>query len=215
MTLLQIRDDIITQIGGRTDLNDFIDDRINYALDELTTMYEFQELEGNATTTTSDAQSAYLLPTDLYVLWSVKEETKRNRPLERKDIRLGFDSVDETKTGVPTAYTTYNRSLILFNMVPDDNAGSDYSIRIRYWKKQARLSNDSDAHVLPNHWERGVRLKAAAFVFGGLDMEEKQAAKQAEFDRWLQRQKLPQSVEDEKSKMARLNFGIGSAGRGR
>ena len=211
MTLLTIRTEIITAIGGRVDVNDLIDDQINFAVEELATMYEFEELETTSTTTTTSGQFEYNLPSDLYVLWNVKEETRRNKPLERKDIRLGFDNVDETKLGVPHFYTTFGKSLILFGMVPDDNDSSNYLIRIRYWKKHARLSADADALVLPNEWERGVRLKAGAFVFGMLDMDDKQAKKQQEFDRWLGRIKLPRGANAEKSKGSRMNFG--SSGR--
>lgn len=208
MTLLTIRDETITSIGGRADVDAMIDDQINFAVAELASMFEFEELEASPTTTTTDKQSAYLLPSDLYVLWSVKEETRRNKPLELKDIRLGFDNVDETKTGVPHFYAQYARRLILFGMVPDDNAGSNYSIRLRYWKKHAKLVNDNDDLLLPAEWERGVRLKSQAFVFGILDMEEKQAAKQREFDRWLSRIKLPKGAAKEKAKASRMNFGV-------
>ena len=214
MTLLTIRNEIITSIGGRTDIDGLIDDQVNYALGELSTMYEFEELETTSTMTTTAAQSEYLLPNDLYVLWAVKEETLRNKPLELKDIRLGYDNVDETKTGVPHLYSQFNKTLILYGMVPDDNDGSNYSIRIRYWKKHALLVNDTDAIVLPNEWVRGVRLKATAFVFGILDMEEKQAAKQAEFDRWLTRIKLPRGSQKERAKAMGMNFGSGGR-RGR
>ena len=209
MTLLTIRTEIITAIGGRTDVSGLIDDQINFAVQELSSMFEFEELEANATTTTADAQSSYLLPSDLYVLWSVKEETKRNKPLLRKDVRLGFDNVDETKTGVPHLYSQYNRALLIFGQVPDTNAGSNYLLRIRYWQKPAVMANDSDNLILPQEWERGVRLKSAAFVFGLLDMNEKEGAKQQEFDRWLSRIKLPKGAAKEKAKAAGANFGVG------
>ena len=207
MSLKAIRDQIIVEIGGRTDFNSVIDDQINFALQELATMYDFQELEASATTPTASGQSAYLLPSDLYVLWSVKEETALNKPLERKDIQLGFDNVDETKTGTPHFYGVYNRQLIIFNMVPDDNGGSNYSIRIRYWKRHPKLLVDADEMLLPFEWERGLRLKATAMVFGILDQEEKQAAKQAEFDRWVQRISLPRVESGKKNKLMRANFG--------
>jgi len=207
MTLATIRTETITAIGGRTDVNSLINDQINFAVSELATMYAFEELEGNVTTTTTAAQSAYVLPADLYVLWSVKEETRSNRSLDRKDIQLGFDSIDETKTGAPNFYSIYNKQLILYGQVPDNNSGSNYLIRLRYWKRHATLASDNDALVLPVEWERGVRLKAQAFVFGLLDMEEKQAAKQAEFDRWVTRIKLPKGAGKEKAKRAGMNFG--------
>lgn len=204
MALIDIREQIRLETGGRTDIDAIIDDQVNFALQEFATMFEFDELWGNATTTTTSGVSHYLLPSDLYVLWLVKEETRLNRELEQKDIRL-FDSVDETKTGLPHFFSQYNRQLILFNMVPDDNAGSNYSIRIRYWKRHPQLAQDNDAMVLPYEWERGVRLKATAYTFTILDMDEKAAGKQQELDRWMSRIRLPMGDRQSKNKVARIN----------
>ncbi len=207
MALLQIRNEIIASIGGRSDVSSQIDDHINYAVSELATMYDFEELAITSTMTTIDTVAEYLLPSELYVLWNVKEETRRNKALIKKDIRLGYDSIDETKTGVPHNYAQFNKTLVLFGMVPNNNNGSNYSIRIRYWKRHSPLVDDGDATVFPAEWERGVRLKAQAFVFGFLDMEEKQAIKQKEFDRWVSRIKLPRAAAQEKAKTAGMNFG--------
>lgn len=204
MALSNIRTQIRTEIGGRTDLNSVIDDQINFAIDEISMLYEFDELWANKTTTTTSGQSAYLLPSDLYVLWSVKEETKLNMELEYKDIRQ-FDRMDESKTGIPHHYTQYNRQLILFNMVPDNNAGSNYSIRIRYWMKHPNLVQDADTMILPSEWERGVRLQASAFMFGILDMDDKAAAKNQELDRWMTRIRPVWGARKERAKFARVN----------
>jgi len=212
MTLLSIRNEIITAIGGRTDITDLIDDQINYAVSELASMFAFDELHATKTMTTTASQFEYLLPSDLYILWGVKEETRRNKPLEYKDIR-NFDNMDETQTGTPYFFSQFNKSLILFGMVPDNNDGSNYLIRIRYWQKHAILVNDNDSLVTPKEWDRGIRLKAQAFVFGLLDMEEKQDRKQKEFDRWLGRIKLPGGARKEKAKAARMNFGVGRGTR--
>lgn len=206
MSLGTIRDELRLETGGRLDIDDLIDTKVNEALQEFATMYEFEQLMATATTPTVDGQSHYLLPSDLYVLWLVKEETRLNRELEQKDIRL-FDHIDETKTGVPNFFSQYNNQLILWNQVPDDNDGDNYSIRIRYWRRQAELSDDNDDHLLPAEWERGVKLKAGAYLFNSLDMDEKAAAKQQELDRWMGRIKLPGGARRERNKRARLNLG--------
>jgi hypothetical protein len=204
MSLLTIRNQIITEIGGRDDLDDVIDDQVNYALQEISTMYNFEELETSSTMSCVDGEASYLMPSDLYVLWTVKDETDNN-PLERKEYTT-FDKMDETTTGTPKWYATFNKSLILFNKVPDD---STRTIRIRYWARHGTLADDADTITLPLEWERGVRLKSSCFVFGILDMDEKQAAKQAEFDRWLSRIQLPQAQDTKKNKTSRMNFGYG------
>jgi hypothetical protein len=208
MALSDIRTQVRIEIGGRQDMDSVIDDQINYALQEFCTMYEFEELQGNATTTTTSGQHTYLLPSDLYVLWYVKEETQNNRQLERKDYN-SFHQRDETELGTPSSYAVYAKQLLLFDQVPDDNGGSNYSIRILYWKNHAKLVVDGDAPVTPLEWERGIRMKATAFMFNILDMDEKAAAKQQELDRWLSRIKIPKAAGIEKAKTARLNFGAG------
>ena len=206
MTLLTIRTQIITEIGGRTDLDSVIDDQVNYALQELTTMFEFEQLQGDSTTTTTADQAEYLLPTDLYVLWSVREESVKKGLLELKDWQT-YRNVDTGTSGKPNWYTQYNRKLILFNSVPDDNATDNYTIRILYWQTHAALSADADNVTTPAEWERGLRLKATSFMFTILDMDEKAAAKSAEFDRWVGRITIPRANAEAKQDTTRANFG--------
>jgi hypothetical protein len=62
MSLQTIRNQVITEIGGRADVDNLIDDQINYAVQEIGTMYPFLELYQTATTTTASGQYEYLLP---------------------------------------------------------------------------------------------------------------------------------------------------------
>lgn len=206
MSLLTIRTQIETELGGRSDQTTMLNAQINFAIEELATMFPFLELAQSATTTTADTQFEYLLPTDLYALWSVKEETLRNGLLEQKDIK-NFDMIDETVTGSPSNWAQWGNSLILFNSVPDTNGGSQYLIRIRYWRMVSDLTAEGDNHLLPDSWERGIRLKATAFAMRILNMEEKADSRQQEFDRWLSRIKIPQSIAKQESKNARADMG--------
>jgi hypothetical protein len=135
----------------------------------------------------------------------VKEETTYNRLLIQKDYQE-FEDTDETQTGTPSSWCLYKNSVLLFNSVPDDNNGSDYSIRIRYWKLSTTMVNDEDLHDLPARMERGIRLKATAFTMGILNMEEKQMIKEKEFDRWLQRIDLPTAGSKRRNKRAQVDM---------
>lgn len=201
MSLLTIRNQIITEIGGRTDVNTVIDDQINFAAEEIGTMYPFFELNQTATTTTASGQFEYLLPADLFVLWTVRDATKLKRKLVYKDIQA-FDEIDTTLTGQPYNWTQWNKSLLLFNQVPDTNAGSHYSIRIRYWRYVPDLSADGDTHILPARVERGIRLKATAYTLRILNMEEKAGEREQEFDRWVSRMEMPAAGTEKETKSA-------------
>lgn len=200
-TLLAIRTQIITEIGGRTDVNTVINDQINYAIQELATMYEFPELQTSATCSTQAGQYQYLLPSDYYGLIGVYDET--NDVELTHDNKWSFEMLDESETDTngPRSYATFNKRLYVWNAVPAD---SSITLRIDYWAKHGELSSDTDAVTLPREWYRGIRLKASSFVFQILDMDEKAAARQAEFDRWLSRIKLPRSKENESARASQM-----------
>lgn len=209
MALQDMRNQIITEIGSRTDMNTIIDNQINFAVQEIGTNYPFLELNETATTTTVSGQFEYALPTDCFTLWSVKEETKLNRLLTFKDYKE-FDMQDESKTGQPTAWTLWKKSVLVFNQVPDDNDSSNYSIRLRYWRLSSTLSNNTDVIDLPARMERGIRLKATGFVFGILQQPEKQTTAEQAYAAWLQNIALPVAGTKQESKRARANLGRGS-----
>jgi hypothetical protein len=212
MSLATIRTQIQTEIGGRTDVDTVIDDQVNFAVEEIAAMYPWLEFNQSATTPTADGQFEYLLPTDLFVLWSVKEETSLNRRLEQKEI-FSFDDFDETKTGTPGNWSQWGNSLIIFNAVPDDNDGSNYSLRIRYWKIPTDLSADGDEHLLASRLERGVRLKATAFTMNILNMEEKAQVREKEFSRWVQSLGLPKQESKKQDKSSHANMSRGNRRR--
>lgn len=206
MALSDIIEQIRTEIGGRTDLDSVIADQINFAIQETCTFHEFKELQISATAPTNEGQTEYLLPSDLYILHSVKEETVLNRRLIYKDYH-SYDETDETITGVPRFYTERNNVLFIFGPAPDDNNGSNYLLKISYWKRHPNLVLSSDALLTPVEWERIIRLRATAYMFTVLDQDEKAAAKHAEADRTLGRIRLPIPTQKERAFSAGLNFG--------
>lgn len=205
MTLATIRTQIQTEIGGRTDQNTLIDDSINFAYEEIATTLEIKELQKTAYTTTVDEQYQYLLPSDCYAVFWVKNETD-NDLLEEATMRQ-FDELDETDTGTPTKWARWGEnSLFIFDSVPNDNDGDNYVIKIRYWIRVTRLSVDGDDHLLPNEFEHGVRLLAAANVHLSLNDLERSALRNQDYQRWLIRFETPRSIENKNAHKSRLHF---------
>jgi len=203
MTLATIRTQIQTEIGGRTDQNTLIDDNINFAYEEIATTLEIKELQKTAYTTTVDEQYQYLLPSDCYAVFWVKDETN-NDILEEVTMRQ-FDDLDESETGAaPTKWARWGEnSIFIFDPVPDDNTPV---IKIRYWVRVTRLSADGDNHLLPNEFEHGIRLLAASNVHLALNDLERSALRTQDYQRWLIRFETPKSIENKNARKSRLHF---------
>jgi len=204
MSYSTIRTQIQTELGGRTDHNTLINDQINFAYEEVTTTFEIKELQTTAYTTTASGQFKYLLPSDCFALYTVKDETN-NTPLEEADMK-SFDDLDETETGTPKKYAQFNTALYLFDSVPDDNSGSNYTIKIRYWKRVPRLSADNDNLLTPNEWEHGIRLLASAYTHFALNNLERAQFRMEDYKRWLVRFTQPKAVEKMKAHKGRIQF---------
>ena len=200
MTLATARTQMQIALGNRTDVNDLIDDQYNFAIQEVATMYEFPELKATETIAMADGDFDYSLAADFYAPIGVFDETN-DRELNILN-KWDFEQTDETDTGpIPHNCAFYANVLYIWSKVPD---GTTTSIRVDYWKRISELTQDGDVHGLPYEWERGIRLKQAAFVFDLLGMEEKSGAKTQEFDRWLSRIKSPKSQEQLNSRDARM-----------
>jgi hypothetical protein len=206
-TLLAARTQVKTEIGERSDVDDLIDDQYNYAIQELCTMYEHPVLQKSATMTTTANEYFYLLPSDYHGIKGVYDETNDREIIQAP--KWSFESVNEsTETGEngPRTYAIYNRRLFLWNQIP---SVSTISIRIDYWARHGELSADGDATLLPLLWHRGARLKATAFTMRILNMDDKAAAREQEFDRWLGRIVTSRSKEDTSARDSRIIWSRG------
>lgn len=204
MTLATARTQLQIELGNRTDVDDLLDDQYNYAIQEIASMYEFPELQKSATCPLRDGVYAYLLPAEYYAVIGVYDETN-DIELDHQN-KWDFEQTDEAKTGPngPRAYALYNSQLYLWNTVPDSTAASDITIRLDYWASQPKLTASSGSHVLPEEWERGIRLKAAAFAFLILNMEEKAGMRGQEFERWVSTIRTPKSQERKHARNAQM-----------
>lgn len=204
MSLTTARTQMQIELGNRTDVNDLIDDQYNYAIQEISTMYEFPVLQLSATCPLVDGEYTYLLPSAFYSIIGVYDETS-NIELDHQN-KWDFEQTDETDTGPagPRIYAIYNDLLYLWAKVPDSDAESDVTMRLDYWSKSSEITTDAGTHLLPYEWERGIRLKQASFVFRILDMDAKADSREQEFDRWVSRIKTPKSQERKRARNAQM-----------
>lgn len=204
MSLSTARTQIQIELGNRTDVNNLIDDQYNYAVQEISTMYEFPVLQMSATCPLREDEYTYLLPGLFYSVIGVYDDTN---DIEVDHLnKWDFEQTDETNTGPagPRNFALYNNLLYLWNKVPDSTAASDVTMRLDYWAKSGEMTTDAGTHLLPYEWERGIRLKATAFVFRILDMDEKASMREQEFDRWVSRIKTPKSQERKRARNAQM-----------
>jgi len=205
MTLKEGRDQVIIELGNRTDVDDTIDDQYNYAVQEVCSMYEHPEYQNSATTALRLNAYKYLLPADFYAIIGVYEEVK-NYELRRSH-KWTFEQLDETNTGPngPHTFAIFNKALYVFNKIPDADAETaGLTLRIDYWASQSELTDGANSHLLPIWWERGIRLKASAFTHRILDMDDKAQDRQGEFDRWASRITTSKSQEKINARDARM-----------
>jgi len=182
-------------------VNAVIDDQINFAIQELATMYEFPILQKSATTPTVVNTPDYLLPSDYYGIEGLYDETNDREIIQAP--KWSFELIDESVTGEngPRTYALWNEKFYIWNQIP---SVATISIRMDYWATHGTLSADGDATVLKKNWHRGVRLKASAFTFRILDMDEKADAREGEFDRWLSRIQTSKSKEDQSARDSKV-----------
>ncbi len=202
MSLTTIQTEVRIAIGGRTDLDSTIIDKVNESLHDITTKLKIDQMLVAATMPTVDEQFEYLLPSDCYSPLYVRDNTD-NKLLD-EDETFSFDSVDPSSTGPPRSWARYNNLLILFNRVPDSTV---HTIKMRYWKRHPTLVSGGDNHLLPAEWEEVIKLLAMSKMFSVLDQSEKAAAKLQEFQSLVSPRQLPESVKEMTSLASAFNFG--------
>jgi len=203
-TLSELRTEIFFHIGNRQDLSSYVDEKINIATLEVMLMVKPPEFYGTFDITTSDGTSAYdLSAEDIVAVLGVKNTTDKER-LTRGTYQE-FDEMDETSTGKPKKWFRYGNEIVLYNKVPDDNDGDNYSITVRTFERPTVLTGDSDAFPLGLEWEEPVIFLAASKMLVLLNQKDAATLKKQEFADSVQSiVKRYQELEDEVDKDASM-----------
>jgi hypothetical protein len=181
-TFLTLQNEVQYHIRQRGDLLTFVKDKLNSALLDVMLLVKPPEFQSTFAVTTTAGTSAYALgqasPDDVLAVTGVSIDVASVSTANRRLIRgtyEEFDEMDTTDTGQPRKWFRYANDLILYNRVPDNNGGSDYSVTVRILERPTTLSADSDVFPLAPEWEEPVVLRAVAKMFTLLGNQERKA----------------------------------------
>lgn len=142
-TLSQMESLVRKHLGNRTDLDDELDELINFAQDMICRQHPHSDLDELITDTLTADSATYTLSSVSRDIYSVRVlDGTNSRKLDYIEYRLFDDMLpkpDEYTTGRPSHYTFWETKLELWR-VPDDT----YSIRIRRSKWPTALSGSAD-----------------------------------------------------------------------
>ena len=163
LTLSDMKDEIRSNLGNRTDLDSRLVRFVYFAQDMICRQFEFPELEEKTTDTISQGDTTYTLTSRPRSIRSVRLiDGTLSRKLEY--INIGdWDKLlpkpDEWTEERPTHYT-YWQNKLEFWRIPDNT----YTIFIRWSKWPTALSDDSDTSDYENKDDVIVAL-ATAWAF--------------------------------------------------
>jgi hypothetical protein len=182
-TFSELQTEVQFQIGNRQDLNGFVQEKINIAILEVMMIAKPPEFFDTFDITTSDGVSAYDLSSGsvLAVLGVTNDDGANARKRLKRGTYQEFDEMDDTDTGTQLKWFRYGNELIVYNRVPDDNDGDNYSLTVRTLERPTILSSDSSTFPLGLEWEEPVILLAAAKMFALLNQKDASALKKGEF----------------------------------
>lgn len=149
----QMEDQIRFRMGNRMDIIAQLTEAVKFAYDELVTAIEVPENQETAVISlnTTEFQNIYLLPTDLYVPYSIKN-TNEGKPLKPLTPRE-YDAIKDTITrGEPKNYVWWRNELII--QPPNDTTVRTLSLR--YTKRLPALSAASSMSALPREWDEVI-----------------------------------------------------------
>jgi len=180
----EIYGEVISRLGNRSDITARAKQWVNQAQFSIATNYRFFELEVSVTGSTTSSTRTYSLPSDLRVILSLRDTTN-SRKLTQADWRT-FDKTSQV-TGQPSRYTRFGSSIEL-----DPTPDATYSLSLRYLKRVASMTNDTDEPVLPDEWIEAIILRACWIGALALQMNETSEAFKNEYVLYVSERKADQ-----------------------
>lgn len=188
-TFGEIKDEVQWHIRQRTDIETFVERKINQAVLDVMLQVKPPEFFSTVTISTVAGTASYDLEASqdtlavLGVTLLDTNFTSNDRKLERGHWDQ-FDTMDQDFTednnlGRPRKYFRYGDDIILYSKVPDDNDGNNYSVQVRTLQRPTVMTLDADTFPLELEWEEPVTLRSAykLFTLTG-DMERRQETMQ-------------------------------------
>lgn len=171
LTFEQFRSEVSMNTGGRNVAPERLGFFVNWAILNLGTYVEFDELRETIAITTVVDLASYALPTDLLGILTVE---LANRKLKWSR-RVPSTGEEEVRTGKPRFWTRREDTIVLWPTPDEEEEGL-----IEYTKEPATLSSPSEVSPFRATWDVGIVMLATHHAF--LSFGEQDLA-----DRWLGR----------------------------
>ncbi len=181
LTRAAMESHVTFRLGNRTDIATWVTDAVKFAYDDLVTSIKIPENQETAFLDLDEGQDTFSLPTDLYTIVDVRNNTDGER-LTPKRIR-DYDRLKILTNNKPTNYAWWRNELII---IPANDATTRI-IRMRYWKRLAALDASTDLSALPREWDEVIIQGAFFRVLGWLGLKQEEQAGKAEYIGMIQR----------------------------
>jgi hypothetical protein len=203
-TLAQMRSRVKIMVGGKTQIDDLIDDNLNEAILQLTGEVRPQELKEDTTFSAVSTQSEYTFNvtgsdvgvTDLYAVLMVRDNTL-DREIKQGDEyefnRLKQDTTDSSSLGDPNRWVRMDNSLWLYNKIPDSTTRT---IGLWYLQRPATMTASQD-FPLNEEWRKPVERLAAALTWTDLNKPALAAMHMSAYREMIALKESPDGIEDE------------------
>lgn len=200
-TLVQMRARVKRMAGGKTQIDDVIDDNINEAILQLIQEVRPREMTEYKSFSAVSTQAEYTFVTDIsitdcYAVVMVRDETKDweiKQGSERQYNRLRQDTSVSSTLGNPHRWCRIANSLFLYNKIPDSTTRT---IGLWYLERSPTMTASQD-FPLNEEWRKPVERLAAALTWADLNKPELHQMHYGIYQTMLLRRETPDGIEDE------------------
>src|SRR3990167_5209960 len=186
----------------RNDLTDRVVEAINAANIDIALTIKPHELDDLQTITTAVTDDTYALDSDaLSIEFVVVYGISGNDvPQEIKEGSLRtfmMRNREDASNGVPGRWFRRANNIHIYDNIPDDNSGDNYTIEVAYVKRPTVIAASSPATVsdLNTEWDDMVKLLAAGKMFRFLQSPDLADTMFAEYNRILQSRMTPRAIQ--------------------
>lgn len=171
MTFEQMKSEVSMNLAGRTAVPERLSLWVNWALLNMGTFVEFDEMRETVTLTTVVGTTEYALPSDLVGILTVELGNRKLKWIRR----VPNTGEDDVREDTPTHWTRRENNIILWPTPTEAETGI-----IEYTKEPAVLEDPTDVSPFKSFWDVGLVMLATHHAF--LSIGEQDLA-----DRWLGR----------------------------
>jgi hypothetical protein len=189
--------------GGKTQIDDTIDDNINEAILQLIQEVRPHEVTTSTTFSMVANQAAYTFNvtgsdvgvTDLFAVIMVRDDTEDweiKQGSEREYNRLRQDTSVTATTGNPHRWARIGNSLYLYNKIPD----ATNTVEIFYLQRPTTMDASND-FPLNEEWRKPVERLAAALTWTDLNKPLLAQLHASAYREMIALRQTPEGIEDE------------------